>query len=291
MPRPRVILLFSSAHEDTARHAPEVRAWIAQHAEIVGEMETDHAPLPRDLNAELAVVLGGDGALLSQARRLVDRGIPLVGVNFGKLGFLAAFDWQSLQEQPDAVFGAAPAILEHMILSATIDGSEHADIAINDCVIAAGPPFRMIELALTIDGEQGPVLSGDGVIVSSPVGSTAHNVSAGGPIVHPALEAMIITPNAAHSLAARPLVLEGGSTLTIEVQRANEGTTLILDGQVTRPIRDGQRITIRKDARKARFVANPKSTYWQVLQQKLHWAAPPTYRDTPKSQNAENPKR
>jgi len=260
-----------------------VREGISKHAEIVCELETSDDPLPADIEADLAVVLGGDGALLSQARRVVDRVLPLVGVNFGRLGFLAAFDWHSLQEQASVVFGPNPPIVEHMVLSAAIHDTGtkpgKSDIAINDCVITAGPPFRMIELALHIDGEQGPILSGDGVIVSSSVGSTAHNVSAGGPIVHPTLEAMIITPNAAHSLAARPLVLDGQSTLTIDVIRANEGTTLILDGQLTRPLRAGQAVTISKDKRKARFVANPASTYWQVLQQKLHWAALPTYRN------------
>ena len=283
MPRPRVVILSSRSTPEVASRLAEVREGIRKHAEIVRELETNDDPLPRDLGADLAVVLGGDGALLSQARRLVDLGIPLVGVNLGRLGFLAAFDWESLQAQMGLVCSTNPPIVEHMVLNATVQGgdgkSQGSDIAINDCVITAGPPFRMIELALTIEGEQGPVLTGDGVIISSPVGSTAHNVSAGGPIVHPALEAMIITPNAAHSLAARPLVLDGQSTLTISVNRANEGTTLILDGQVNHPLRAGQSVTIKRDKRKARFVANPASTYWQVLQQKLHWAAPPMYRE------------
>lgn len=283
MPRPRVIILFSPAHSETASQYPEVRDEIARHADVIAELETSNDPLPADLDADLAVVLGGDGALLSQARRIVDRGIPLVGVNFGRLGFLAAFDWQSLKQQANVVFGKQPPILEHMILSVAIHDTgtkpTRSDIAINDCVITAGPPFRMIELALHIEGEHGPVLSGDGVIIATSVGSTAHNVSAGGPIVHPALEAMIITPNAAHSLAARPLVLDAASTLTIDVCKANEGTTLIIDGQETRPLHVGQSVTIHKHSRKARFVANPASTYWQVLQQKLHWAAPPTYRN------------
>jgi NAD+ kinase len=282
MPRPRVVILSSRSTPEVADRLAEVRAGIGKHADIVCELETSDDPLPADLEVDLAVVLGGDGALLSQARRVVDRGLPLVGVNFGRLGFLAAFDLQSLQEQASVVFSSAPPILEHMILNTSVHDNakrpDRSDIAINDAVITAGPPYRMIELALTIDGEQGPILSGDGVIVSSPVGSTAHNVSAGGPIVHPALEAIIITPKAAHSLAARPLVLDGGSTLTIDVHRANEGTTLVLDGQPTIPLRERQSVTIRKDTHKARFVANPASTYWQVLQQKLHWAAPPTYR-------------
>jgi len=155
----------------------------------------------------------------------------------------------------------------------------HRDIAINDCVITAGHPFRMIEMQLSFDGNVGPAMTGDGVIVSTPVGSTAYNVSAGGPIVHPALDAIIITPIAAHSLAFRPIVVSAGAVIEVKVLRANEGTTLVLDGRVTVPLKVGQSIRARRDDRRARFVANPSSTYWQILLQKMRWAAPPTYRD------------
>jgi NAD+ kinase len=146
-------------------------------------------------------------------------------------------------------------------------------------VITAGHPFRMIELNIAINGEPGPTLTGDGVIVSSPVGSTAYNVSAGGPIVHPRLEAMIITPIAAHSLAFRPIVLWAGGEVIVTIKRANEGTTLVLDGRVTVPLKVGQSVRVTKHPKKARFVANPSSTYWQILLEKMRWAAPPTYRD------------
>jgi NAD+ kinase len=228
------------------------------------------------------VVLGGDGTLLSQARRLLDRDLPLVGVNFGRLGFLAEFDWESLQRHAAVVFGPSPPVPERMILSAEVQepggAVTHRGVAINDCVVTAGLPFRMIELALTIDGSPGPALRGDGVIVSTPVGSTAYNVSAGGPIVDPRLDATIVTPLAAHSLAFRPFVLTPDCVLRVRVTRGNEGTSLVLDGQVHVCLGTGQTVQIRRDGRRVRFVTNPATSYWQILLDKMRWAAPPTFR-------------
>jgi NAD+ kinase len=281
--RPRVLLLTSRDRPEVSAMIDDVRHGIAKHAEIISELEADGEALPKDLKADLAVVLGGDGTLLSQARRVADRQIPLVGVNFGRLGFLAEFDWQSLQQNAKVVFGPKPPIHEHMILSMEVCDEKkkcaHRDIAINDCVITAGPPFRMIELSMSIDDHEGPTMTGDGVIVSTPIGSTAYNVSAGGPIVHPSLQAMIITPIAPHSLAFRPIVLNAESELRVEIVRANPGTTLVLDGRVTVPLRMGQSVIVKRHSTPARFVANPSSKYWSILLDKMRWAAPPTYRD------------
>jgi NAD+ kinase len=283
MARRRALLLADRSRSETASVLEELRAGIAKWAQITGELDTDNEPLPEDVDADLAVVVGGDGTLLSQARRMVDRAIPLVGVNFGRLGFLAAFDSHSLLQHAAVVFGPDPPITEHMMLSAAVTdadgGARHSGLAVNDCVITAGSPFRMIELRLTLDGAEGPVVSGDGVIVATPVGSTAYNVSAGGPIVDPALEAMIVTPLAAHSLAFRPFVLCPSSELHIHVARANRGTTLVLDGQVSLSLEKGQTITIRRHAKKARLVANPTTPYWRILLDRMRWAAPPSYRD------------
>ncbi|MBT8485430.1 MAG: NAD(+)/NADH kinase, partial [Phycisphaerae bacterium] len=177
-----------------------------------------------------------------------------------------------------------PPCRRHLMLAATVrgpDGGERGGgIAMNDCVITAGPPFRMIEGRMTIDGEPGPILTGDGMIVATPVGSTAYSISAGGPIVHPGVEAIVITPLAAHSLAFRPIVLGAECVLEFEVLRANEGTTLIHDGQVATTVRTGDRIHICRDRRTASFVANPDMSYWRTIQDKLHWAAAPKYRAT-----------
>jgi NAD+ kinase len=207
----------------------------------------------------------------------------LVGINFGRLGVLAGFDWQSLQQHAEVVFGPNPPVHEHLILDVTLLDDGGAEIArekaINDCVITAGPPYRMIELEISIDGNEGPTLTGDGVIIATPIGSTAYNVSAGGPIVQPTLDALIITPIAAHSLAFRSIVVGTGGDVQVSIARANQGTTLVIDGQAMVPVRKGQRVRIRRHHERVRFVANPSSTYWQILLQKMRWAAPPTYRD------------
>lgn len=281
--RPKVLLLANHSRPEVPDVIEEVRRGLARYADIIAELAADGQPLPAAINAQLAVVLGGDGTLLSQARRVVDRDLPLVGVNFGKLGFLAEFDWQSLQQHAKTVFGPKPPIHEQLVLSIEVFDSNgncaHRDIAINDCVVTAGHPFRMIEIHLSIDKQEGPSLTGDGVIVSTPVGSTAYNVSAGGPIVHPKLDAMIITPIAAHSLAFRPIVLWAGGEVCVRIMRANEGTTLVLDGRVTVPLKVGQSVRVTKHSKRARFIANPSSTYWRILLEKMRWAAPPTYRD------------
>jgi NAD+ kinase len=282
-PKPRVLLIANRSRADVARMLDDVRRIVESHATIAAEIEADDGPLPAEVQADIAVALGGDGTMLSQARRLADRRIPLVGVNSGRLGVLAEFDFEGLQQHAATVFGPRPPIHEHLMLDvALLDerGRETSrETAINDCVITAGSPFRMIELQISINGNEGPTLTGDGVIFATPIGSTAYNVSAGGPIVQPTLDAMIITPIAAHSLAFRPIVVGTGGDVEVTIVRANSGTTLVIDGQKLMPARQGGRVRVSRHQDRARFVANPSSTYWRILLQKMRWAAPPTYRD------------
>jgi NAD+ kinase len=236
---------------------------------------------PPPATIRLVVVLGGDGTLLGQARRFVASGIPVLGVNVGRLGFLAEFDLDALVRHADVVLGDAPPLRERMLLEATVasgDAETAAGIALNDVVIAAGPPFRMVEIALELDGREGPDLLGDGAIVSTPAGSTAYNVSAGGPIVDPDLDAIVITPNAAHSLAFRPIVAPPTLAVDMHVRRANEGTTLLLDGVPARPLAVGDVVRVRCHPRRARLVANPDHDYWRTLMTKMRWAQGPEYR-------------
>lgn len=281
--KPRVLLIANRSRPEVAAMIDDVDRLVRVHATIAGEIDADDGPLPADLHADLAVALGGDGTMLSQARRLAGRRVPLIGVNFGRLGVLAEFDMQSLRQHAAVVFSPRPPVHEHLMLDIAVldeQGRESSrEKAINDCVITAGPPYRMIELDLAINGNDGPTLTGDGVIIATPIGSTAYNVSAGGPIVQPTLDAIIITPIAAHSLAFRPIVVGTGGDIEVLVARANMGTTLVIDGQAQVPLRKDQRVRVRRHSERARFVANPSSTYWQILLEKMRWAAPPTYRD------------
>ena len=286
MARPAVLLITNLSRDGVEERLDDAKALISTHAELRATIDTDDLTAPIVKDFDIAVVLGGDGTILSQARQLLELGRPLVGVNFGRLGFLAEFDWDSFRQQAPMVFGPNPIIRQRMVLSATIqcagNGARFTSSAVNDCVIAAGPPYRMIELRIGTGGrlgDDGPILTGDGLIVATPIGSTAYNVSAGGPIVHPDVDAYVLTPNAAHSLAFRPIVVPSSVELAVTVLRANDGTSLVLDGQVTQPLRVGDVVRITRHPMRALLVGNPSTSYWQTLLDKMRWAAPPTYRD------------
>jgi NAD+ kinase len=223
---------------------------------------------------EMAIAIGGDGTLIKHGRALAKQKIPLVGVNSGRLGFLARFDVESLIEYRQAVFTNPAKILRSMLLDITVD-DQQPTIAMNEAMIAAGPPFRLLELGLTIDDVPAPTLRGDGVIVATPTGSTAHNASAGGPIVDPSTNAFILTPIAAHSLAVRPIVMDGKANITIEVLQANEGTSLVIDGQVHCKMKEGMKMRVQQSEHTLSIVQNPARSYWKTLVDKLHWAAHP----------------
>ncbi|HYE03588.1 MAG TPA: NAD(+)/NADH kinase, partial [Phycisphaerales bacterium] len=254
----RVLLIANREKPDAVAALPEVRALVAgAGGSVVGELDAGPEP-PRVPEAtDLIIVLGGDGSILSQSRRLAHLGLPMLGVNLGKVGFIAEFDLPDLRRQAGSLLGgrALPVFDRPMLRARVLEPGaatpRFEGTALNDCVITAGPPFRMIWLTLSIDGRPGPTVVGDGLIVSTPLGSTAYNVSAGGPIVSPDVPALSITPIAAHSLSFRPVLvgLESSATVTLErVNREEEaeparcaGTTLVLDGQVLAPLRRGDR--------------------------------------------------
>ena len=222
----------------------------------------------------LAIAIGGDGTLIQHGRTLAQQNIPLVGVNSGRLGFLARFDVDSLMEYREAIFTQSPKILQAMLLDITVD-DHPPTIAMNEAMIAAGAPFRLVELGVTIDGIPAPTLRGDGVIVATPTGSTAHNASAGGPIVDPSTNAFILTPIAAHSLAVRPIVLDGSANISFEIVQANEGTALVIDGQVHCTMKQGMKMHVQQSKHSLSIVLHPSRSYWNTLVDKLHWAAHP----------------
>lgn len=310
MPR-AVLLLVNQSKPAVVDALPSIRALVARHGRLAGELDVNHTPLELDqlpVRPDLIMVLGGDGTLLSQARRCVNLGIPLIGVNLGKLGFMAEFDVTALERHAPALLGNGRLDLADRTMidvevhrpmstpAGTPDMPTFMAVALNDCVITAGPPYRMIEIGLRLGNVEGPILRGDGVIVSTPVGSTGYSVSAGGPIVSPELDSLAITPIAAHSLSFRPIVVSSRTPIELTIIRSNPvrnaglwaggattstdqpppmGTTLVLDGQVLRPVTEGERVVLKGHDRPIRLVRNPDSNYWQTLVRKLHWARPP----------------
>ncbi len=264
-----------------------VRALISSHGRIVGEFDATNEVIDDARGADLVVVLGGDGTLLSQARRVIGLDLPVLGVNLGSLGFLAEFDVEALETQAGRLFGDEPLVChERTLLAAELHerhgGVTHEDIALNDATVTNGASFRMVQLQLVIDGEPTAEVRGDGLIVATPTGSTAYSVSAGGPVVAPGVDALSVTPIAAHSLAFRPLVVPGETEIELRVVDANDGggarqsgAALVLDGQRPFSVRTGDVIRLRRETRRIRLVDNPESSYWAVLTRKMHWGQPP----------------
>jgi NAD+ kinase len=267
------------------------RPWIAQRAQIVA-VETDGADDLSQIDADLVLVLGGDGTLLSVARRLRGRPVPMMGVNFGRLGFLAGFTPQNFQRFFDLyVERDLPVSSRQMLDISVVAANQQCGFsdeeliarrrfnatALNDAVVTAGPPFRMIDLTVSEGTETGVSYSGDGVIVSTPSGSTAYNVSAGGPILNPGVEAFCITPICPHSLSFRPLVVSSQSTILIVARKVNEGTTLSCDGQASTRLLAGDKVIVRRSSYETKLVENPEAREWRSLAEKLNWAASPRY--------------
>ncbi len=283
---PRSALILVNRTKTGAEQAlSQVSDAIARVGSVAAILDADDEPITDTQGADLIVVLGGDGTLLAQARRCASLRLPMLGVNVGSLGFLAEFDTDSFVRFAPLLFDHAELdIADRMMLSAEVftadsDAPYFQGIALNDAVVTAGPPFRMIQIDLRIDDEAGPTLRGDGVIVSTPVGSTAYNVSAGGPIVSPDLDSLTITPIAANSLAFRPVVIPSERTIELHIRSDNDepasGPTLVLDGQVLTQLQTGWRVRLTRSTKSIQLVRNPDSTDWSTLIRKLHWAAQP----------------
>ena len=229
---------------------------------------------------DFAVVFGGDGSIISTARNLSKVSLPVIGVNLGKLGFLAEFSVAELKECFAGIVSGRAPIEKRMILGCQVfrDGREKfSSSAINDVFITAGPPFRIIELNISVDGQ---VLAGcisDGLIVSTPTGSTAYNLSAGGPIVCPKMEAIVITPICPHSLSFRPIVINANSAVEVVGVRLNKGTTLSIDGQVSSKLCEEELVRITRQKGDFLIVNNPVRSRWDTLAAKLSWAEKPKY--------------
>jgi NAD+ kinase len=227
---------------------------------------------PRDV--DLVVVLGGDGTLLAAARLVGGLGVPILGVNLGRLGFLTATTLQELYPMLVRVLAGEVTAEERMVLAASVirDGDVRGEyLALNDVVVSKGTQGRLIELEVSADGQLMAAYRADGLIIATPTGSTAYNLSADGPILFPTMDALVLTPICSHALTDRPIVLP--ATIALEVRLAAEGTevALWLDGQLAPPLTGKDVVRIcRADAR-IRLVRDPQKTYFQVLRTKLKW--------------------
>jgi NAD+ kinase len=228
---------------------------------------------------DLVVILGGDGTLIGMADRIAQAGakVPILGVNFGSLGFLTEIQLPELYESLESVLEGEAGIDERMMLRARTlrDGEVFADrLVVNDVVITRAALSRIIDLSVSIGSQLVMQVRADGLIVATPTGSSAYNLAAGGPIVHPALDALLLTPIAPHMLTNRPVVLPGSSEVRVEpVMNGGEEVYVTFDGQSGHPLQAGDVIEITRAEQPLRLVSASKRTYFDVLRQKLKWGA------------------
>lgn len=280
MGKPKLIV-FADLRRPHARETMDrFLAFAEGRAEIVANCLESSCESNELLQADFAVVFGGDGTILGAARELCQTSVPVIGVNVGKLGFLAEFSLEELVDQFDRIINGQTLIEKRMILHCDVvrQGREiFSYTAVNDAVITAGPPFNMLELKLTVQNQKLAMCIGDGLVVSTPTGSTAYNLSAGGPILSASLSAMVVTPLCPHSLSFRPIVLNAEHQLRIEPLRVNEQTTLLLDGQMKQRLQKNDVVAIRRHSGQFLVINNPLRTQWDTLASKLHWAQKPRY--------------
>jgi NAD+ kinase len=231
--------------------------------------------------ADALVVLGGDGTLLA-ASRLLEKPIPVLGVNFGSLGFLTEMTLDDLYPALEGVLEGRSEHEERRLLRVVVKRWNRPDVTadvLNDVVITKAGPSRIIEVDVTVDGAFVSSFRADGIIVSSPTGATAYNLAAGGPILHPTLPAVVITPICPHMLTNRPLVVGDEARIEVRLRAARDvDVYAALDGQETFAFADGDSVVVTGSPRRLKLVKAPGRDYYEVLRTKLKWGdagAPP----------------
>lgn len=273
-----------------AEHLTRIGAWLRdRQMEVVYETETARLTQAIDSNAtrsreelphhvDLIVVLGGDGTLLAMAGRIAQTGreIPILGVNFGGLGFLTELRIDELFTALESVVNGTAMYDERLMLSATAclrNSSAETRVVLNDVVFTKGALSRMIELSVFVSGRFVTRVKADGLIIASATGSTAYNLAAGGPIVHPSVDALLLTPIAPHTLTNRPVVIPAASDVEVhpDAPGGADDVFVTYDGQYGYPIHPGDVIRVGKAKQMLRLVKAPARGYFELLREKLKW--------------------
>ncbi len=276
--------------------------WLRSQAEVVAVDLCQEADLAALAPTDVALVFGGDGAILRAARQMAYRQIPVLGINLGRLGFLADIHPDDFQRSFQEVAQGNYGVTRHLMFECLVEGDSQPPpplpplhkggpgnpfppldkggpggvlLGLNEVVVHALPPFHILDLELEIDGLPVARFSGDGLIISSPIGSTAHNLSAGGPILAQELSAFVVTPICAHTLTYRPIVESAEKVHVVRLGQGARQAAVIVDGQEAAPLGPGQRVVIRMAPVSFSLVKVPGRSYYQTLRDKLRWGLQP----------------
>lgn len=272
--KPTAILLGSGDRRPKILSQLEtLRPAINRLVEVVGE-DFSYTEDLSDTNADLAIVLGGDGSILRAAKQMGSKQIPVLGVNLGKLGFLADVKPEEVEEALQCFVDGRFSVTDHLMMRCQVfDGDDMIDdqLGLNEVAILGGPPFAIQQIDLLIDGDLATSYLCDGLIVSTPIGSTAHNLSAGGPILRKDLQAFVVSPISPHTLTVRPVVDTADRIYEIKVSRPNESTCVVLDGQNLSNLTVDHRVKIFRAKPVFQLIRIAGSSYYQTLREKLGW--------------------
>jgi len=217
----------------------------------------------------LVVVIGGDGTFLSVAPAAIQHGVPIAGFNLGTIGFLTELSTDSIQVELEKLLSRKTRVSERKVLRVEMEDGHY--LALNDVVTSKGNIARIIQLELKVNHSHIAHIRADGLIISTPTGSTAYSLSAGGPIVNPEVNALVITPICAHSLTLRPLVIPDGLRLTVTREENENEVFVTIDGQKVLPLKAGQAIHVSVDKRRLKMIESPDMNYFRLLAEKLNW--------------------
>jgi len=273
----RVLILVNPEKRGAREAAESLCPWIESR---VAAEAMDLAEGPVETEADLVVVLGGDGSILQAARMLAGREVPVVGINLGKLGYLAEFTAEEFCQRFDDITAGRMPISRRLMLSVRCEpaGGQATEYPVlNDVLVAGGEPHRMVGIAATIDGEPLTIYYGDGVLVSTPTGSTAYCMASGGPLLAPGLEAVVLVPICPHSLTHRPVVLRPETEIILQLSDLQDRAVCVVDGQEKVTLARGDRVRIRRADASFLLVQNARPGAFPTLSQKLHWGHPPRY--------------
>jgi NAD+ kinase len=270
---PRAIILADGSRPELRSAAERLRPTIERHLQVVGESLDFNAPL-KNAVFDLAIVLGGDGSILRAAHQMGYDQRPVLGINLGRLGFLAALQPEQLEEALPQIAAGDHQVISHLMIECVVTRAGKAiykSLGLNEASVLAGPPFAMVDVELYVDGELVTTYSCDGLIVSTPVGSTAHCLSAGGPILRNDIQALVILPISPHTLTLRPVVDSADRVVELVVPEPHEGTSFMVDGRVLGKLEAGDRIRIVRSQAYFKMVAVRSQSYYRTLHDKLGW--------------------
>ncbi len=268
-----LLVLAAFEREALAAEAARLTPLIGKHANVLMRDLAAHDDLST-VEFDLAVVLGGDGSMLRAAHQMGRRQRPVLGVNLGKLGFLADLSPDEFMEQLPLITSGTLPVIDHLMYECSVLGDGKVTkqwLGLNEVAVLAGPPFALLDIDLYVDSELVTTYSCDGLIVSTPVGSTAHSLSAGGPILRQDLQAFVISPISPHTLTNRPVVDSADRVYELVVREPHPGTSVVADGRLVRNLQPGDRVRVERSAAHFKLVAFPGHTYYRTLREKLGW--------------------